>query len=229
MSFGILCVIVTIKFDEGAWITVLVTGFLVVTALYIRHTYNKLGLKIGKMNFLVNRIEKLGLPVEPDSNPVPHSNDDPTAVMLVSGYNGLGMSALLSLLSYHGRSFHNIVFIQIGLVDNSILNSPENLEKLQEKIQVETGKYAALVKRFGFNSENFWSIGSDMVSEVMKIAPGIHEKYPKAIFFAGQIVMKNNSVVDRILHNYQSFSLQRHLFQEGIPFELLPISLEVEN
>ena len=229
MSFGILCALIAIKFHDGAWITILVTGMLVVTALYINHAYTQMGYKVAQMNSIVKYTEIAGLPIAPDTNAAPPHTTDRTAVILVSGYNGLGMRAILSLLSYHGRSFRNIVFVQIGVVDSSIFQSPKILDKLKERLQSETDQYAALVKRSGFGTETFWSIGSDLVSEVMKLAPKIHEKYPKAIFFAGQIVMNDDSLLNRLLHNYQSFSLQRNLFQEKIPFELLPISLDGEK
>jgi hypothetical protein len=57
----------------------------------------------------------------------------------------------------------------------------------------------------------------------MKITPKIIERFPAAMFFGGQLVFEKDSFVHRLLHNHIVFSLQRKLYNQGIPFVILPI------
>ncbi len=226
VTASILCSVVIVKFDEGGWITLVVTSLLVALALVVRRHYDDVGRMVRKLDLLVGRTEAFGLPVEPLEEETPPSRQERTAVLLVGGYNGLGISSLLSLLKYHGRNFSNLVFLQVGVVDASVFRRPEDLEALKTRLAAQTGKYADLVRRHGFHAEAVWAVGTDVVEEVVKLAPALSGQYPRAVFFGGQLVFKEDSFFERVLHNYQSFSLQRSLFRMGIPFELIPLRIE---
>ncbi len=244
VTASILCSVIIIKFHEGGWITLVVTSVLVLLALGIRRHYDAVGRRIQQLAPLVARTEAFGLPVEaadayrpemhrfeapPRDIPPPSvSRMDRTAIMLVGGYNGLGVHALRSLLSYHGRAFHHFIFIQVGVVDAGVFRKPEDLEALKARLAADAGKYVALVEKEGFSAEAVWAVGTDVVEEVMNLAPALHEAHPRSVFFGGQLVFKEDSLFDRLLHNYQSFSLQRRLFRQGIPFELLPVRIDEE-
>ncbi len=48
---------------------------------------------------------------------------------------------------------------------------------------------------------------------------------PDIVFFGGQLVFTKESLVDRWLHNYTVFAIQRSLYVYGIPFVILPIKV----
>ncbi len=48
----------------------------------------------------------------------PVSRNTPTAVFLVSGFNGLGIHSLLQVQKYFPRYFKNAVFLSVGVVDS---------------------------------------------------------------------------------------------------------------
>jgi hypothetical protein len=65
----------------------------------------------------------------------------------------------------------------------------------------------------------------DVVDEIAKFMPDLRKRYPNAIFFGGQLVFPQDNLANRLLHNYITFSIQRRLFSEGIPFVIVPIRL----
>ncbi len=219
---SILASVIIVKFHDGGWITLAVTSVLAALAILIRRHYKKVGAMLCRLNHLQGHMEKFGLPME-KKEAGRFSRLDHTAVLLVSGYNGIGLRSLLSLLRYHGREFKNLVFIQVGVIDASTFHKAEDLEKVQIRLRDETEKYVALTNRYGFHARGMWAVGTDVVEEIMKLAPALHEEFPRAVFFGGQLVFEKENVVNRLLHNYQSFSLQRGLFRLGVPFELLPV------
>ena len=47
-------------------------------------------------------------------------------------------------------------------------------------------------------------------------------KFPKATFFAGQLVFQKDTWLHRLLHNQTAYSLQRRLQWAGVPMVILP-------
>jgi hypothetical protein len=66
-------------------------------------------------------------------------------------------------------------------------------------------------------------VGIDVVAEVVKLTPEIRRRFPKAIFFGGQLVFANDTFFTRMLHNYIVFAVQRQLYREGLAFVIMPI------
>ncbi len=226
---SILMSVVVVKFHEGGWVTLVVTSILVMAALAIRRRYDKAARLVNRLDSLMYRTERSGLPFELQREQFPQGGTNRTAVLLMNGYNGLGVHALLSFLRYHGKSFSNLIFVQVGIVDAGVMRRPEELEALRGHLAEETNRFVNLVSPYGFNAQGYWAVGTDVVEEVMKLAPSLHRRYPRTVFFGGQLVFKEDSLMERLLHNYQSFSLQRNLFRLGVPFELIPMRIEEEE
>ncbi len=226
---SILLSVIVVKFHEGGWVTLVVTSFLVAAALAIRRHYDKAARLVSRLDSLMYRTERSGLPFELQREQFPQGGTNRTAVLLMNGYNGLGVHALLSFLRYHGKSFSSLIFVQVGIVDAGVMRRSEELEALRGHLAEETNRFVNLVSPYGFNAQGYWAVGTDVVEEVMKLAPVLHRRYPRTVFFGGQLVFKEDSLMERLLHNYQSFSLQRNLFRLGVPFELIPMRIEEED
>jgi len=220
----ILVSVSVIKFYEGGWITLAVTGGLVVVVLIIRRHYRHTSLMMRRLDGLVKTADaELGtLPAEP-APPGPMDPEARTAVVLVNGFNGLGLHTLFSVLRLFGDFYKNFIFVQVGVVDAGNFKGSEEVEHLQNHIRTEVERYARYMRRHGHHAEGIWSIGIDVVEEMTKIAPNIRERFPQATFFGGQLVFPQDTVLARWLHNYIAFSVQRRFYRMGIPFVVLPI------
>lgn len=69
---------------------------------------------------------------------------------------------------------------------------------------------------------SFASIGTDAVEELEEACLLVAQQYPKATFFAGQLVFQKETWIDRLLHNQTAYSLQRRLQWAGYPMVILP-------
>ena len=49
--------------------------------------------------------------------PVERDTNAPTAVLMVNGFNGLGLATLTTVQRLFGEQFHNIVFVGVGEID----------------------------------------------------------------------------------------------------------------
>ena len=226
MTVFILISVIMVKFNEGGWVTLFLIAAFVGVVLIIRRHYDYAS---GLVNGLNAKIKNINSPECADiiKNGTPGKVDmqDKTAVLLVNGFNGLGIRALSSIFRLFGGIYKNFVFVQIGVIDAGVFKGIEEIKGLQEDVNKNIDKYVRLISSYGYYSESFTSIGTDVVDEVTKLAPDILKKFPNVVFFGGQIVFPNDSILARWLHNYTVFSAQRRLYADGIPFVVLPIKV----
>jgi amino acid transporter len=218
---GILITVTTLKFWEGGWVTLLITGSLIVVALLIQRHY-------GYVKKLLSRLDDLTVKMQPaaDGGMPPSPPLDPTsktAVLLVSGFNGIGMHSLLNINRFFGEAFRNFVFVQIGVIDAGNFKGKEELDRLEAHTRDELAKYVRFCRSNGYFADSFDAMGIDVVEDISTLAPEILKKYPDAVFFGGQLVFPKDTFVSRWLHNAVVFAVQRRFYTRGIPFVILPI------
>jgi hypothetical protein len=119
--------------------------------------------------------------------------------------------------------FKNFVFVQVGIVDAGNFKGAAEIDRLKAHVAREVNRYVEFMHRQGYGSEGFTAIGIDVVDETMKLAPQIMAKYPRAVFFGGQLAFLEETFLTRLLHNNIVFAVQRKFYHYGIPFFILPI------
>jgi amino acid transporter len=224
LTGGILISLCVVKFDDGGWATLLVTGGLVGVAFWVKHHYRQTQKKLHRLNELVAAaladdaivVEKTPPPCDPNAR---------TAVFLVNGFNGMGLHTLLAVVRMFPKVYQNFVFVQVGVLDAGNFKGAAEVENLREHSQQEVGRYVAYMGKRGFYTEAHLALGTDIVDEAAKLCDVIAEKFPQAQFFAGQLVFKDESMVTRWLHNHTVFELQRRLYQNGRAMLILPIQV----
>jgi len=230
LTLFILVTVTVIKFHEGGWITVLITGSIVGVAFYIKGHYNKIGKEIGRIQQIMNgkmpeTIAELNQNHKRKSDVRTMDVHDMTAVILVNGYTGIGLYSLFKILSKFKDVYKNFVFIQVGIVDADSFHQEAVVETIKENIEQDLSKYVYLIKQLGYNAEYRYSIGTDVAEEVLNLVPEIVEKYKNTTFIGGQLVFSGTYRISRILHNYTIFSIQRRLYKLGLTTIIIPISL----
>jgi K+ transporter len=220
----ILLSVVTLKFFEGGWITLLITGILAATAISIKKHYNNTHKQLQRLDRQM-KIERF-LPGEGESaEPCEYDPQSKTAVLLVNGFNGLGLHSLLNIIRLFGKEFRNFVFVQVGIIDAGTFKGTEEMDHLRQKTTADIQRYVQYMNSQGFYAKGFSFVGLDIIEEMEKQTPGILKHYPNAVFFGGQLVFPSESRMNRWLHNYTVFALQRMFYRRGIPFVILPIRL----
>lgn len=221
----ILCSVVILKFHEGGWITLFITGALVLISIAIHRHYRQTGKILRRLDGLVDaaqidienhRKTALGKKIEPDFKAK-------SAVIFVNGFSGTGLHTLFSVIRMFGGLYKNFIFVQVGVVDSGVFKGSDEIKKLQSEIDSNLDRYVEYMNLCGFYAEKFSSMGIDIVEESVKIAPSILEKFPDALFFAGQIVFPEELPFSRWLHNYSAFAIQRQFYHLGIQIVILPI------
>ena len=109
-----------------------------------------------------------------------------------------------------------------GVVDSGNFKGSEAVQELRKHTHDCLEQYVLLAQRLGLPATAYMTIGTDTVDELEQLCLAVLRKYPKATVFAGQLVFREDSWLQRLLHNQTAQSLQRRLQWAGIPMVILP-------
>ncbi|HVB83234.1 MAG TPA: APC family permease [Candidatus Binataceae bacterium] len=217
----ILLLTVTLKFDEGGWVTVAITGGLILICYMVRHHYR----------FVARAIEQLEADILPEifaakeSPPEQYDSTAPTAVLLVNGFNGLGLATLLTLRRLFRDQYRNVIFVSVGEVESSRMKGPEEVKQLEQQVADDLSEYCRFAADLGLHSELRVSIGPDVVVELRKLCLQVAHEFPQAVFFAGKLIFEAEleGFISRFLHNHTALELQNWLQVHGLSLVILPV------
>jgi hypothetical protein len=226
------------KFGEGGWLTLVVTGALVLVCLSVKRHYGR----------VVNAIRRLDIELpdpliegilEPKEDPhgvlavvAERPKIDPrqpVAVLFVGGYGGLGRHALMTLLRMFPGHFKGVVFCSIAIIDSGNFKGVAEVEELERRTADHLDKYVSFANTLGLPADRVFSTGIEVAVEAEKIGTAEIAKYPNGLFVAGQLLFEEDSTFNRILHNETAFLIQRRLQHQGIPMIVLPVRLTLND
>jgi amino acid transporter len=219
LCVSILGVTIYEKFGEGAWLTVLVTSSFVAVSFLVKRHYARVREQLRRLDDTL-----LNIPLRPHEQPpsaIP--KDEAVAVMLVSGFSGLGVHTVLAVQSLFPHQYKNYLFLSVGVIDSSHFKGAAEIEALKEQTISDLQKYVDFAHRLGFRAEMRYSIGREAVEQVVTLCEEIHKEFHRAIFYLGQLVFENDRFYYRILHNETAFAIQRRLQFAGLQAIVLPI------
>ncbi len=223
----ILVLTVALKFDQGGWVTVVMTGGMVAACMVVRSHYEH----------VQRAVEQLEADVLPEifaaTEMAPTSRDPnaPTAVLLVSGFNGLGLATLTTMQRLFGGQFRNVVFVGVGEIDSALLKGPDEVNHVEQQIADDMVEYGRFAADLGFHPELRTGIGPDVVVELHRLCLEVAREFPHSVFFAGKLIFTDelDGFVSRFLHNHTALELQNWLQLHGLSLVILPVRVGQEQ
>lgn len=220
---SILVLQVTEKFMIGGWETAAITTLLIILCLVIRSYYRGVQERLSLIT-----PEKLA-PAETTSasaipeNPKKLDRNQRTAVLLVGGYNGLGVHSVLTIWRMFPKDYPQIVFLSVGVVDSANFKGSEEVDHLQAETQKSLDQYVKLANRMGMAATTRVAVGTDAVDEAEKLCSEVSREFPRATFFSGKVVFQREKWYHWLLHNQTAYAIQRRLEWLGLPMIVLPV------
>lgn len=219
LCLSILLVTTYEKFQEGGWLTLLLTGLVLTVCLLIRQHY--VGVKLQ-----IRRLEaSLGAVPDTDVEPGPIDPSQPTAFLLVESYGGVGIHTLLSIFRFFPGYFKNVVFVSVAVIDSGNFKGNEEMEALEKSTIRSLTRFVDLARRLGIPATYEYRLGTDVVNEVERISDKLARTYPRHMFFGGKLIFERERWFDRLLHNETAFVIQRRLAWKGYPMSVLPVRI----
>lgn len=218
MCAGILAITLFEKFGHGGWVTVAITAVFVLLCLAVRAHYDSIRAGVRQLDEILG-----GLTVDGPPNAGALVPDAPTAVLLVNGFNGLGVHTLLSTLRFFPGLYKQFLFVSIAVVDSGHFKGREEIAALQRETERSVERYAGLARRLGFPAAGVTDIGTEVVEEATRVCERLARQYPRATIISGKLVFRQERMFHRLLHNETPALIQRRLQWLGVPMVVLPV------
>ncbi len=220
LCLSILIVNLFEKFAEGGWVTLVVTAVLISVCFIIKHHYGKVRSHLGRLDEILQDLPGLEEGTHKPLNP-----KNPTAVLLVGSYGGLGIHSFLSIHRLFPNHFKNFIFMSVSVVDAGTLKGADELERGREETEHSLKRYVALAQKFGYAADYRLDVGIEVLEVAEKLCIEIVREYPRAIFYTGKLVFQRERWYQRLLHNETANQLQRRLQFAGINTMVLPVKV----
>ncbi len=68
-----------------------------------------------------------------------------------------------------------------------------------------------------------YKVGAEVVETASELCVEVSQKYPRCVFFAGELVFEKPQWYHRILHNETAYAILRRIKFAGLPMVILPI------
>ncbi|MEO6025490.1 MAG: APC family permease [Candidatus Binatia bacterium] len=219
LTSSILVFTTVLKFEQGGWITVAITAAFVGGCLYIRRHYRTVERALHRLDD-----ELLNFPIiEHEQVPLERDVTKPTAVVLVTDYNGIGLHSVLAIPQLFGSHFHNFVFVSVGVIDSSRFKGADEIDHLKCSTEAMLKRYVDFVRAHGRYGEYWYALGTDAVDELEKLCAQVAKTFRRPAFFAGKLVFQEENFLHRQLHNQASMAIQRRLQFQGLQMIVLPV------
>jgi hypothetical protein len=221
MCLSILCVTVYEKFSHGGWITVVITSLAIALCFAIHRHYETIRRSLHRMDEIL-----MSVPAPNQIDDVQPSELDtklPTAIISIKGFSGFGIHQILSIHKAFPGYFKQFLFISAAIVDSGNFKGAEELGQLEKATEESLKNYVAWAQGHGFKADYRMAVGTEAVETVEEMCRVLANEFPRAIFFTGRLIFREEKWFHRVLHNETPSAIQRRLQFQGIQAMVLPI------
>ncbi len=217
---SILFVMIVEKFREGAWLTMVITFVAVMLCFLIRRHYYRVAVKIKDIDRAFQN-----LPAPETDEAGDFDAEEPTAVILVGGYSGLGIHIFLNIFKHFPETFKNVIFITVGVVTADFFKHEHHVDEVTQKTQEMLAHYVDFSRKHGIPAISEFRIGTEVVETASELCVDVGQKYGRCVYFAGELVFERPQWYHRILHNETAYAILRRIRFAGLPMVILPIRI----
>jgi amino acid transporter len=220
VTSAILGITLVEKFGEGGWVTTVITSLVIGLCFAIHHHYDWVKARLKEVDEIFS-----AAPCPKCDNPPPLDRNAPTAVFMVGSSRGGGIHTILWVQRLFPNHFKNFIFISAKAVDAQSYGGAEEIARLREQLDQAVAFYVNYCHANGLAATGRFSLGTDRVDELVKLAEEIQKEFANCVFFTSKLVFRNENWVTRLLHNQTALALQRELHMNGMQMVILPMQL----
>ncbi|MEN6320354.1 MAG: APC family permease [Syntrophaceae bacterium] len=222
LCLTILLVTVYEKFEEGGWVTILITSGVIGICYLIQRHYRKVRRGARQLEEILSELPKGH---HPNNNPL--DPKETTAIMLVRGYSGFGLHVWLSVVREFPKLFKNFIFVSVGEIDSGSFKGIAEIDSLKKSVENDLEKYVRLVRSYGFPADYRTAIGTDVTDTATELCRSLVKEFPRSTVFTGKLIFRQENPFQKILHNETAFAIQRRLQWDGITTVIMPIRVDI--
>lgn len=224
VTASILIITTAEKFEDGGWVTLLVTSLCIFACLFIKRQYTRFKIAMKKVDaqFKQADIQKI--------TPLPLDPHQPTAIFFIGEHVGIGMYTLKKVLSLFPNQYKNFIFLSVGEVDTQTYDPEADQEDPEADIKTIRSKVVRRLSYFvnycrirNLPAVDYQANDIDVIEGLTRLAKQKSRLYPNCVFFAGTLIFEQDNWINHWLHNHTARLVQERLQSEGMYMMLLPI------
>lgn len=221
VTASILLMLAIDKFNEGAWVSLLVTGSVILFCAFVYDHYRTVQRRLAELDEILT-----SLPTPTSQTPPPLDRNAPTAAFFVSSYRGVGIHSLLNAQRMFPGYFRNFVFLTVGEIADTEMKRVQTRDEFMQNVDAQLQKYVDFCHAHGLAAVAHAGYGTDPVDAAMKLADQTLEEFPNCMFFAGTLIFKEENWLTRLLHNHTALAIQRRLHLKGVQLIIMPMLVD---
>lgn len=223
LTTWILVFTVAIKLREGGWATLAITGGLIVLCVLIKNHYMTVRGHLKRLDELLTTLK-----FDTKKRRVLRKNAAAsTAILMVNGYNGLGLHTMFSILKLFPDRFKNFLFVEAGTIDSGRFKGISAIQDLERLVKEDLEKYVDLARNLGFYSDCRYALNVDRLEALEGMCTDISKEFRDSVFFVGKLVFERETWTSNVLHSQTSLHIQKRLLFSGLQVIVMPIRLRV--
>jgi len=222
LCLTILFVTVYEKFEEGGWVTILITSGVIIICYLIQRHYRKVRRGARQLEEILSDLPKGG-----QLNNEPLDPKETTAILLVRGFSGFGLHVWLSVVREFPKLYKNFIFVSVAEIDSGSFKGIAEIDALKKSVENDLTKYVRLVRSYGFPAGYRMSVGTDVTDIATQICESLAKEFPRSTVFTGKLIFRQENPFQKILHNETAFAIQRRLQWAGITTVILPVRVDI--
>src|SRR5205814_945900 len=133
---------------HDSWLTVAVTGAGVTLSMLIKRHDLGVRARLGRLDQILAALTQTAPKKELELQ-----KKKPTAVLLVGGFSGLGIHALLTIMRLFPRYFVNVVFMSVGVIDSATFQGVEEVDRVRDQTEEALRRYVDLARGMGIPAD----------------------------------------------------------------------------
>jgi hypothetical protein len=221
----ILIITVYEKFAQGGWVTILITAIVIALCVIIRRHYRSVNHQLDQLYHELGDLPH-SLTARCRSGLGPPDPQQPTAVVLVGSFGGVGIHTVLNVFRTFPGHFKGIVFVSVGVIDSGEFKGEHAVEDLQKRTEQVLTHYIDLATGLGIPATGRTAIGTEAVIEAERVSLAVAREFPRAVFFAGKMIFRREKWFHRLLHNETAAALEKRLRWAGKTMVTMPIRVQ---
>ena len=221
MITGTILIVTTVaKFEQGGWITILITSTVIFIGIKINNRYRSIDRKVTDIDQLFTQSQE-----NKCHNPPTVDASQPTAVLIMHETAGSGMHTLLWILRLFPNVYKNFVFVSVGTVDTDAFANQSKWHVLRRDVKSGLKYCVDYCQNHGLASTSYVSFGTDKLEKLTELTDMVIKEYPKAVFFSSKLIFDRESLFTQLLYNQNIYILQRRLHNKGYNMIILPMKV----
>jgi len=205
------------KFGQGGWVTLAVTGSVILLSYLIRRHYDTVYERLRKLYAMLMDVPTVSRGKPPVLDPA-----QPVAAILVASYGGLGLHTFLNAFRNFPNHFKGAVFVSVGVIDSGAFKGEGTVDAQKANVEENLRKYVDFARGQGIPADYRFSIGTDAVEEAERLCLEVAREFRQVMFFAGKVFFRKEKWYQNILHNETAYSLQKRLHGSGRMLIIIP-------